>query len=353
MFIDQVKIYIKAGDGGDGCVSFRREKYVPRGGPDGGDGGRGGDVFFEASSELSTLIDLRYQQHYMVKRAENGSGQTSTGRNSPDLIIPVPVGTMVHNAQTNEVVADLTEIGQRVLVARGGRGGRGNSHFKSPTRQAPRIAEPGQKGEEFWLQLELKLLADVGLVGLPNAGKSTLISVISAARPKIANYPFTTLEPNLGVVTWGKGRNQEHHFTVADNPGLIEGAHEGKGLGIQFLKHIERTLILLHLVDVSEIGEEDPVHDFEVVRTELASYNQILAEKPFIVAATKIDIPGGGEKKERLRRYCKQKKIPFFEISAATGKGIKILVQTVGNQVEILRKQRAAPSAAADGELLP
>lgn len=353
MFIDQVKIYVKAGDGGDGCVSFRREKYVPRGGPDGGDGGKGGDIFLEASPQLSTLIDLRYQQHYMVKRAENGSGQNSTGKNSPDLIIPVPVGTTVRDAQTDEPIADLTEVGQRALIVRGGRGGRGNSHFKSPTRQAPRIAEPGQKGEERWLQLELKLLADVGLVGLPNAGKSTLISVISAVRPKIADYPFTTLEPNLGVVTWGGSRNQEYHFTVADIPGLIEGAHEGKGLGIRFLKHIERTLLLLHLIDVSEMGAEDPLRDFEVVREELASYHQTLAEKPFIVAATKIDIAGGREKKERLRRYCKQKKIPFLEISAATGKGIKPLIRTLGNQVELLRKKRTAPPAAADGELLP
>jgi len=352
VFIDQVKIYVKAGDGGDGCVSFRREKYVPRGGPDGGDGGKGGDVFLEASPQLSTLIDLRYQQHYMVKHAENGSGQNSTGKNSPDLVIPVPVGTTVRDAQTNEPIADLTEVGQRVLIVRGGRGGRGNSHFKSPTRQAPRIAEPGQKGEERWLQLELKLLADVGLVGLPNAGKSTLISVISAARPKIADYPFTTLEPNLGVVTWGGTRNQEYHFTVADIPGLIEGAHEGKGLGIQFLKHIERTLLLLHLVDVSEIGSEDPIHDFEVVRAELASYSQSLAEKPFMVAATKIDVAGNGEKKERLRRYCKQKKISFFEISAATGKGIKPLIRTLGNQVELLRKKRA-DTPTAEGELLP
>ncbi|MCG3111861.1 MAG: GTPase ObgE [Candidatus Manganitrophus sp. SB1] len=353
MFIDQVKIYVKAGDGGDGCVSFRREKYVPRGGPDGGDGGQGGDVFLEASPELSTLIDLRYQQHYMVKRAENGSGQNRSGKNSPDLIIPVPVGTTVRDAQTDEPIADLTEVGQRALIVRGGRGGRGNSHFKSPTRQAPRIAEPGQKGEERWLQLELKLLADVGLVGLPNAGKSTLISVISAARPKIADYPFTTLEPNLGVVTWGGTRDQEYHFTVADIPGLIEGAHEGKGLGIQFLKHIERTLLLLHLVDVSEMGTEDPLHDFEVVRAELSSYHQTLAEKPFIVAATKIDVAGEGEKKERLRRYCKQKKIPFFEISAATGKGIKPLIRTLGNQVELLRKTRTTPPVAADGESIP
>ncbi|MBI3803750.1 MAG: GTPase ObgE [Nitrospirae bacterium] len=352
MFIDQVKIYVKAGDGGDGCVSFRREKYVPRGGPDGGDGGKGGDIILEASSNLSTLMDLRYQQHYMVKRAEHGSGQNRSGHSSPDLIIPVPVGTLVRNAETDAGIADLTEVGQRVVVARGGRGGRGNSHFKSPTRQAPRIAEPGGKGEEQWLQLELKLLADVGLVGLPNAGKSTLISVVSAARPKIANYPFTTLEPNLGVVTWGgEVRGQTPlHFTIADIPGLIEGAHEGKGLGIRFLKHIERTLLLLHLVDISETGTEDPLHDLEVVRAELAAYHPTLAEKPFMVAATKIDIAGDEARQEQLRRYCKQKKIPFFEISAATGKGIKPLVRTLGNQVELLRKTRTAVPPAAESE---
>lgn len=342
MFIDQVKIYVKAGDGGDGSINFRREKYVPRGGPDGGDGGKGGDVILEASSQLSTLIDLRYQQHYMVKRGEHGSGKISSGKSSPDLIIPVPAGTLVRDAETNEIVADLTELGQRVVVGKGGRGGRGNVHFKSSTRQAPRIAEPGQKGEERWLQLELKLLADVGLVGLPNAGKSTLISTISAARPKIADYPFTTLEPNLGVVTWGGRRGGEHHFTVADVPGLIEGAHEGRGLGIQFLKHLERTTLLLHLVDVSEIGTGDPVHDFEVVRQELASYHPDLVEKPFLLAATKIDIEGGGEKKEGLRRYCQKKKILFFEISAATGKGIKPLIRALGNRVENARKERAA-----------
>lgn len=333
MFIDQVKIYVKAGDGGDGAVSFRREKYVPRGGPDGGDGGKGGDVVMEASSELSTLLDLRYQQHYMVKRAEHGSGQNCSGKNSPDLVIPVPVGTLVRDAATGERFADLTQVGQRVIVAKGGKGGRGNTHFKSSTRQAPRIAEPGQKGEEHWLQLELKLLADVGLVGLPNAGKSTFISVVSAARPKIADYPFTTLEPNLGVVSWGGGRGRTYHFTIADIPGLIEGAHEGKGLGIQFLKHLERTTLLLHLVDISEMGGDDPVHDFEVVRQELSSYHQGLVEKPFMVAATKIDI-GAPENIDRLRAYCKKKRIPFFEISAAAGKGVQPLIRALGKRVE-------------------
>lgn len=338
MFIDQVKIYVKAGDGGDGCVSFRREKYVPRGGPDGGDGGKGGDVVLEASLQLSTLLDLRYQQHYMIKRAEHGSGSISSGKSSPDMVIPVPVGTVVRN-MTGDIVADLTEAGQRVIVAKGGRGGKGNIHFKSSTRQAPRIAEPGGKGEESWLQLELKLLADIGLVGLPNAGKSTLISAISAARPKIADYPFTTLEPNLGVVSWGGTKGRKYHFTVADVPGLIEGAHEGKGLGIQFLKHLERTTLLLHLVDVSEMAGEDPVHDFEVIRQELSSYHAGLVEKPFMVAATKIDVAGDGRKTELLRRYCRRRKIPFFKISAATGTGIKPLILKLGNAVETARQK--------------
>ncbi|MFY9268775.1 MAG: GTPase ObgE [Candidatus Manganitrophaceae bacterium] len=348
MFIDRVKIYVKAGDGGDGCVSFRREKYVPRGGPDGGDGGKGGDVFLEASSHLSTLIDLRYQQHYVVKPAEDGSGNHRSGRSSPDLIIPVPTGTVIRDAQTDEVIADLTEIGQKIRIVKGGRGGRGNSHFKSPTRQAPRIAEPGEKGEERWLQLDLKLLADVGLVGLPNAGKSTLISVISSARPKVAEYPFTTLAPNLGVVTWGKARNEPLHFIVADIPGLIEGAHEGKGLGVQFLRHVERTHLLLHLVDVSETGTNDPVHDFETIRAELASYHLSLSEKPFTVAATKIDAAGPGTHLTALRRYCKEKKLPFFEISAATGKGVQALIRAMGNQVQHLRGKEALSQKAKE-----
>jgi GTP-binding protein len=254
------------------------------------------------------------------------------------MVIRVPVGTLVKNAD-GEKVADLTEAGQQVVVAKGGKGGKGNIHFKSSTRQAPRMAEPGQRGEEYWLYLELKLLADVGLVGLPNAGKSTLISTISAARPKIADYPFTTLEPNLGVVTWGGTRGKNYHFTVADVPGLIEGAHEGKGLGIQFLKHLERTTLLLHLVDVSETASEDPVHDFEVIRGELSSYNGALNEKPFMVAATKIDVEGDGRKTELLQRYCRRHKIPFFKISAATGTGIKPLILKLGNAVETARQK--------------
>jgi GTP-binding protein len=339
MFIDQVKIYIKSGDGGDGCVSFRREKFVPYGGPDGGDGGRGGDVVLEVSPHMATLIDLRYQQRYVVKRGEHGGRKKSFGKHTADLIIPVPKGTVIRDAETAELVADLTHPGQRVVAVKGGRGGRGNTHFKSATRQAPQMAEPGQKGEERWLQLELKLLADVGLVGLPNAGKSTLISTLSSAHPKIADYPFTTLEPNLGVVTVERSRGKSTQFTVADIPGLISGAHEGKGLGIKFLKHIERTSLLLHLVDVSESTTGDPVEDLEVIREELRLYHHGLVEKPFLVAATKIDIAGEGLRAKALFHYCEKKKIPFFEVSSATGKGMDHMIRSLVTAVEKLRKQ--------------
>ena len=341
MFIDEVKIYVKAGDGGDGVVRFRREKFVPRGGPDGGDGGQGGDVVLLASTEISTLLDLRYQQHYIVKPAEQGAGSRSFGHSSPDWVIPVPVGTVVREAESGEGVGDLTVIGQRLIVAKGGSGGRGNHHFKSPTRQAPRIAEPGVPGEERWLRLELKLLADVGLVGLPNAGKSTLISTISAARPKVADYPFTTLVPQLGVVAYG-GRYGPH-FTVADLPGLIEGAHDGRGLGIRFLKHVERCALLLHLVDVA--SDDDPVQAFEVIRRELVAYAGALADKPFLVAATKIDAAGAGL--ARLKNYCRRKKIPFHAISSAAGTGIEPLVHELGRRVIESRLPAASDPSTA------
>ena len=348
MFIDQVKIYVKAGDGGDGVVHFRREKYVPRGGPDGGDGGKGGDVVMEATTHLSTLLDLRYQQHYIVKRGDHGAKSRSFGRGSPDWVIPVPVGTWVKRFDTEEVVGDLTQHGQRLIVAKGGHGGRGNHHFKSSTHQAPQIAEPGLAGEAYWLQLELKLLADVGLVGLPNAGKSTLISAVSAARPKIADYPFTTLEPNLGVVAWGR-REAGHHFTLADVPGLIAGAHLGKGLGVQFLRHLDRTAILLHLVDVSE--ERDPTSDLGVVRGELEAYAaDDLARKPFVVAASKMDV-ADSRKVDSLRRYCEKNRIPFFTISAVSGLGIRPLMTALGHRVSALRQRTAVvtrPSAVLE-----
>ncbi len=336
LFVDQVKIYVKAGDGGDGSVSFRREKYVPRGGPDGGDGGNGGNVILEGTGQLSTLLDLRYQQHYLVPCAEHGSGQKCSGKNGADWVIPVPIGTIIRDAASGEIVADITEQGQQIVVARGGHGGRGNTHFKSATRQVPRIAEPGEKGEERWLALELKLLADVGVVGLPNAGKSTLLAAISSARPKVADYPFTTLTPNLGVVAWKKERERQYHFTIADVPGLIEGAHEGKGLGIRFLKHLERTTLLLHLVDVSMNATANPICDFETVRSELASYGHGLLDKPYLVAATKMDVEGPHV--AALQHYCQRRGIPFFQISAVTNIGIKPLILNLGHRVESARQ---------------
>ncbi|MFQ5587344.1 MAG: GTPase ObgE [Nitrospiria bacterium] len=338
MFIDQVKIFVKAGDGGDGAASFRREKFVPRGGPDGGDGGKGGDVILEASAQLSTLIDLRYQQHYEVKRGGHGSGHNAFGKASPDRVIPVPVGTIVRHFENETILGDLVKPGQRLVVARGGRGGRGNSHFKTSTHQAPLEAEPGGSGEEFWLTLELKLLADIGLVGFPNAGKSSLMAAMTRAHPKVGDYPFTTLHPNLGVATWRGPKGRDFHLTVADVPGLIEGAHKGKGLGIRFLKHLERTTVLLHLVDVSEMSIGDPVHDFEVIREEVRRYHPKMRDKPFFVAATKIDIAGDRGKTDYIQRHCAEKDIPFFEVSSATGAGIKTLIRTLGTAVEKYRK---------------
>jgi GTP-binding protein len=307
-FVDYVKIYVKAGDGGRGCVSFRREKYVPKGGPDGGDGGKGGDVIIRASSELHTLLDHRYQKTYKAKRGEHGKGSNMKGKDGEDLIIQVPIGTVVKDADSEEILADLDEDGKDLIVARGGKGGLGNAHFATPINQTPRYAQPGQKGEEKWIILELKLLADVGLIGLPNAGKSTLISIISSARPKIADYPFTTLTPVLGVVKY----KDYQSFVVADIPGLIEGAHKGAGLGHQFLRHVERTSILLHLVDVSDYLQSDPVGDFEKIQKELELYNPELINKPFAVVGTKIDIAYEGKRLKRLKDYCKGKGIDFF-----------------------------------------
>jgi GTP-binding protein len=332
-FIDQVKIYLKAGDGGNGCSSFRREKFVPRGGPDGGDGGKGGSIIFEASPHLNTLLDLRYQQNYLVKHAEHGQGKKMYGRNTPDTVIPVPVGTLVKDFFTQEVLADLTAPGETCLGAKGGKGGRGNAHFATPTHQAPTHCEPGQPGEEKTLVLELKLLADVGLVGFPNAGKSTLISAISSAHPKIANYPFTTLTPQLGVVKWGEQKS----FVVADIPGLIEGAHEGKGLGFQFLRHVERTSILFHLIDISEACDDDPVQSFHVIRNELSLYHPDLVLKPFAVGASKLDIKGADEKLKKLQDFCKEQNYDFFAFSAATHAGLDPVIHYLGNKVYQLR----------------
>jgi GTP-binding protein len=329
-FIDYAKIYVKAGDGGRGCVSFRREKHVPRGGPNGGDGGRGGNIIFRAAKELNTLLDLRYQREYRAERGEHGKGSNKHGRNGLDMVIPVPVGVVIRDSDSGQMIADLDHEGAEVVAARAGRGGLGNANFATSTRQAPRFAQPGEPGEEKWLELELKLLADVGLVGLPNAGKSTLISVISAARPKIADYPFTTLVPNLGVVKM----EDFNSFVVADIPGIIEGAHAGTGLGFQFLRHIERTAVLLHLVDISDTVTSNPVDDFEKVVRELVLFSSELAKKPLAVVGTKLDIAGEGTRLSRLSEYCKDKGIVFFPVSAATGEGIRQLVFYLAAKVE-------------------
>jgi GTP-binding protein len=333
-FIDEAKIYIKAGDGGRGCVSFRREKFVPRGGPNGGDGGNGGDIVMVARRNMSSLLDHRYQQHYRAKRGVHGKGKDQHGKNAEDLFIPVPMGTMIKEFETGEFYGDLTEDGQTLVVARGGKGGRGNARFVTPTNQAPKEAEPGVEGKERTLKLELKLLADVGLLGFPNAGKSTLISTISSARPKIADYPFTTLVPNLGVVSYGDGAT----FVLADIPGLIEGAHEGAGLGIQFLRHIERTKILIHLLDLSPITNRDPIEDYETMNRELKAYSEKLSKKPQILALNKIDITEAREDLEKIEKHFNNSGIKTFPISSATGEGTKELIWEVVKGLEELAR---------------
>jgi GTP-binding protein len=321
MFIDEVRILVKAGDGGNGCLAFRREKYVPRGGPSGGDGGRGGDVIFVATEHANTLLQFRFNPEHKAERGRHGEGSNRTGADGASREVQVPVGTVVYDEATGERLHDFTHPGDTFLVARGGKGGRGNARFATSTHQAPTEHEPGRPGEEKRLRLELKLLADAGLVGFPNAGKSTLISRISAARPKIADYPFTTLEPNLGVVQLPNFRS----FVVADIPGLIEGAHLGAGLGIQFLRHIERTRLLVHLVDVSESTGREPVHDFEVIMQELASFNEDLAKKPMILVASKIDAAQDAGRISAMRDLARDRGLEFFEISSVTGQGIDAL----------------------------
>ncbi len=343
MFIDEAKIKVKAGDGGNGCMAFRREKFVPRGGPSGGDGGKGGDVVMESSERHNTLVHFRFNPEYKAERGRHGEGSNKTGRDGADVVLKVPVGTILYDEQTGERVHDFSRADERFVIARGGRGGRGNARFATSTHQAPRECEPGRPGEERGYRLELKLLADVGLVGFPNVGKSTLISRISAARPKIADYPFTTLEPNLGVVVLGREPDQIS-FVVADIPGLIEGAHTGHGLGTQFLRHIERTRLLVHLVDVSDAsGRPDPVKDFEVIMTELASFGAGLENKPLLVAASKIDA-ANEEKLAALRRYCRRQKLPLFPISGVTGEGIEKLKRAMGEKVEALRREQPESS---------
>ena len=336
MFVDEAKIYVKAGGGGNGCVAFRREKYVPRGGPSGGDGGAGGSIILEATQHDNTLLRYRFNREFRGDRGRHGEGSNCTGHSGGDTILTVPVGTIVFDDDTGEKMADLKEPGQRLMVAHGGKGGRGNQHFAKPWHQAPRESEEGQPGEEHHLRLELKLLADVGLVGFPNAGKSTLISRISAARPKIAAYPFTTLEPHLGVVSADDGRGKGRTFVVADLPGLIEGAHTGAGLGIRFLRHIERTRLIAHLVDTSDGSDRDPVHDFEIICGELAAFSPELAAKPMIVVATKLDATTDRTRLEQLRSYCASRGLEFHAVSSATGEGIVGLVRAMADALDRL-----------------
>jgi len=345
MFIDEAKIRVKAGDGGNGCLAFRREKFVPRGGPSGGDGGKGGDIIMESSERHNTLVHFRFNPEYKAQRGRHGEGSNRTGREGVDITLKVPVGTILYDADTGEKVHDFSRPDERIVVAQGGRGGRGNARFATSTHQAPREHEEGRPGEDRVFRLELKLLADVGLVGYPNVGKSTLISRISAARPKIADYPFTTLQPNLGVVAVGQAP-EERSFVVADIPGLIEGAHSGAGLGTQFLRHIERTRLLVHLVDVSDAsGRPDPVKDVEVIRGELESFGAGLENKPIIMAASKIDV-ANKEKLAKLKRYCKKNRLELFPISAVTGKGIDELKYAIAEKLEEVKANLQSDEAS-------
>lgn len=343
MFIDRAKIYVKAGDGGNGCVAFRREKFVPRGGPAGGDGGKGGDVIIEADENLDTLLDFHYKRHYYAERGEHGKGKNQKGKDGEDLIIKVPTGTLIFDAETGELIADLVSHGQRVVVARGGKGGRGNTHFATSIRQAPYFAEKGEKGEERWLYLELKLLADVGLVGLPNAGKSTLLSKISNANPEIAPYPFTTKTPNLGVV-----EREDITFTVADIPGLIEGAHENKGMGDEFLRHIERTLVLVFVIDAADLVTP-PQKAYEILKKELYLYSPKLLEKPRIIAINKIDLPEAQERLPEIEKWLKNEGVPYVFISAKEGINIDKLLELMEKYVR--ERKESIPVVEVDKEI--
>jgi len=352
VFVDEAKILVKGGDGGNGCVAFRREKYVPRGGPSGGDGGNGGDVILESTEHDNTLLRYRYNREFRADRGRHGEGSNCHGRSGVQTVLKVPVGTIVFDGETGEQLFDFTAAGEQFRAARGGRGGRGNPHFTKPWHQAPREHEDGEPGQERHLRLELRLLADVGLVGLPNAGKSTFIARISAARPKIAGYPFTTLEPHLGVVSAdpdaapGTGRT----FVVADLPGLIEGAHEGAGLGIRFLRHIERTRLIAHLVDTSDASDRDPVHDFKVVQGELRAFSESLVKKPIFVVATKLDATTMRERLEALRKFAGEQGFPFFAISSASGEGIQPLVRAIADALDKIPTGERAGSDASSGK---
>lgn len=335
MYTDYAKITIKSGDGGNGAVSFRREKYVAAGGPDGGDGGKGGDIYFVVDPDSNTLVDFRYKRRFKAENGQNGSGSHCYGKSGQDLYVKVPLGTLVKDAETGKVVADLSSPNQKELILPGGRGGKGNSHFATSTRQAPRFSQDGEKGIEKELILELKSLADVGLVGFPNAGKSTFLSVVTSAKPKIANYQFTTINPNLGVVKTDYGES----FVIADIPGIIEGASEGVGLGLQFLRHIERTRLLLHLIDVSGMEGRDPVQDFYTINSELKKYSEKLANRKQIVVATKADIVQDEENEKKLEQLAKEENLEFFKISSATGQGVKELMQRVTELLKELPKE--------------
>ena len=352
MFVDEADIHVAAGHGGAGALSFRREKFVPRGGPDGGNGGKGGSVYLVADPHRNTLIHFRFTTEFQAKRGGQGEGSLRTGRDGADLEIPVPVGTSVYRhdpemPDDEDLIADLTSVGQRVLVAQGGRGGLGNAHFATSTNRAPRKHQPGEPGQEFHLRLRLKLLADVGLVGFPNAGKSTFIARVSAAKPKIADYPFTTLTPNLGVVTLSGDRS----FVVADVPGLIEGAHSGHGLGHQFLRHIERTKVLIHLVDVSGASGRDPVEDLETIRKELELYNRDLLNKPHLVAANKIDAVDEPDRIVRLEARAQALNLPFFRVSGVTGEGVASLLEAAWPHIFAAREAEAAAAALVENEV--
>jgi GTP-binding protein len=334
-FVDEVRIHVKAGDGGNGCVSFRRERFVPRGGPNGGDGGKGGDVILQANTQYSTLLDLTYPKKILAPKGTHGKGKDQAGRNGKDLIIRVPAGTLVRDDQGGKVLQDLLFDGQQFIAAKGGRGGRGNARFATSTNRAPRRAEKGEKGEERWLWLELKLLADIGLIGYPNVGKSTLLSKISSATPKIADYPFTTLTPNLGVV-----RKEDHQsFVVADIPGLIEGASRGAGLGLTFLRHVERTRLLIHLLDVSEGPHHNPVRDFQALNHELDVYHPSLREKSQIVALNKIDLPSVRERTADLKKQFEEMGYRLFLISGKTGEGVGELLEAVSQTLESISSE--------------
>ena len=347
MFIDRVKIRVKAGDGGNGVTAFRREKFIPRGGPSGGDGGNGGSVWLEASEGLNTLLHLRYNPEHKGERGRHGEGSNRHGKDGEDITVQIPVGTQVFDVESGDLVFDFTEAGQRFLAAQGGKGGWGNQHFATPTRRAPKFHYTGRPGDEKEFQLELKLIADVGLVGFPNAGKSTLISVISAAKPKIADYPFTTLEPNLGVVDLGDFQT----FVVADIPGLIEGASEGAGLGDRFLRHVERTKLMLHLVDVSSLSERNPVEDYEIINRELANYDENLATRPQIVVATKLDALDDPERLESLRERAAKDGKDFLEISAVTNLGTKKLVSAVAQKLYDIKESEIELAAQTKFDL--